>query len=75
MKSANDVARAFLLGNGVHLCARGHCDCIAELARIIENERAAAVERARIREHRLKLAKPRISEALAETREAVRKRA
>lgn len=75
MKSANDVARAFLLENGVHLCTRGHCDCIAELAGIIESERAAAVERARVREHRLRLAKPRIAEALEETRQATRRRA
>jgi len=75
MKSANDIARAFLLGNGVHLCARGACDCIAELTTIIEKERAAAIANARFRERRLKLAKPRIADALEETRSALRKRA
>jgi len=75
MKSADDVARAFLLSNGVHLCARGSCDCVAELTTIIENERAAAIASHRFREHRLKLAKPRIAEALEETRERVRRRA
>ena len=75
MKSANDVARAFLLSNGVHLCARASCDCVAELTTIIERERAAAISSYRFREQRLRLAKPRIAEALEETRERVRRRA
>lgn len=66
-----DAARTFILGGrSVHMCG-GSCDCIGELAKLIERQCELAVRR----HERLKLAKPRIAEALEDTRSALRKRA
>lgn len=76
MKPADGIARAFLLGGtGVHLCARASCDCIAELTTIIEQARVNGRDAERWRLTQLRLAKPRIAEALEETRQATRRRA
>lgn len=75
MKPAEVIARAFLLNGGAHLCARASCDCVAELTRIIEAERQNGARSARWQRERLRLAKPRIAEALEETRQATRRRA
>lgn len=74
MKPAT-VARTFLLSKGGHLCSRGDCDCIAELTRLLEAERTHGANAERFRQHRLRLAKPRIADALEETRQATRRRA
>lgn len=74
MKPEN-FARAFLLGGRSHLCSGGDCDCVAELTTVIERACAAAVIGKERRDNRLRLAKPRIAEALEETRNAVRRRA
>lgn len=71
MKPA-DAARMFLIGGRrAHLCTGADCDCVAELEKVIERQRELAV-RAHVR---ARLAKPRIADALEETRNAIRRRA